>query len=118
MQKKKKDWYNVSLKGVQGFKGMSHEHKSLNTTILKKGLKLKCMKKNYDVNLYYFGKAHFFENILLRRFEKNIFLKTLIKRNSNMVKETFFFEFFFYLDTVFGFFFKKKKKKVFETFSL
>ena len=109
----KKDWYNVSLKGVQGFKGMSHEHKSLNTTILKKGLKLKCMKKNYDVNLYYFGKAHFFENILLRSFEKHIFLKTLIKRNSNMVKETFFFEFFFFLFThsfrIF-FFFKKKEK--------
>ena len=27
---------NVSLKGVQGLKGMSHEHKSLTTTILRK----------------------------------------------------------------------------------
>ena len=55
----KKDWYNVSLKGVQGFKGMSHEHKSLTTTILKKRLENKMHEEKLRHQLLLFWKSTF-----------------------------------------------------------
>ena len=64
---KENDRDNVSLTGVQGLKGMSHEHKSLTTTILRKSLK--CIKKYLQLQLLLFLKKYIFlEKFLLRSF--------------------------------------------------
>ena len=87
--------------GVQGLRGMSHKYKSLTTTILRKTLKIKCMKEYLQCYFLCFEKAYFcLERVLLRScktsFNKYIYIYIYIYI---LIKTPFYLK-------------KKKKKKL------